>query len=86
MGFMAEQENKEGTFRIQLGDKGRLIIPIALRRATGLKAGDRLLAKVEPDGTIRIEKAPSTGTALLGLFKHLAIPGRSVVDEFIEEK
>jgi AbrB family looped-hinge helix DNA binding protein len=35
---------------IQLGGQGRLVIPASLRRALGLDAGDRLVARLEIEG------------------------------------
>lgn len=72
-------------YRVPLGDKGRLVIPAALRKACGLKAGDRLVAKLEADGSIRLAKAASPVERARGMFAHLATD-RSVVDELIQER
>ncbi|MBM3268986.1 MAG: AbrB/MazE/SpoVT family DNA-binding domain-containing protein [Candidatus Sericytochromatia bacterium] len=81
---MANTE-RPGKFRIALGDKGRLVLPAALRKACGLQAGDRLLARLEPDGSIRLLKAEDPVAFFQGRFKGLS-GGRPVVDDLIAER
>lgn len=72
-------------FRVALGDKGRLVLPAALRKAGGLRPGDRLLAQLEPDGSIRLVKAVSPVQAMRGRYRHLTT-GKSIVDELIADR
>lgn len=39
--------------------KGQVTIPAAMRRAAGLKPGDRVLMYLEPDGTIKARRLPT---------------------------
>lgn len=44
---MADSANE-----VQLGAQGRLVIPASLRKAMNLRPGDRLIARVSPDGLV----------------------------------
>jgi AbrB family looped-hinge helix DNA binding protein len=73
-------------FVVVIADRGRLVLPAAVRERFGIKAGDRLTLWVETDGTMRLQTAAAYARSLRGMFKHLAVPGRSVVDELIAER
>ena len=45
---------------VRLGKQGGLVIPAELRRALGLRPGDRLIARKE-DGKIVLEKGTGSG-------------------------
>jgi len=52
---------------VQLGAQGRLVIPAKLRKALGLKPGDRLIARQEDDRLV-LEKAGAIERRLRALF------------------
>lgn len=47
------------TAGFQVGPKGRVVIPAALRAAAGISEGTKLVGRVEQDGTIVLESAHS---------------------------
>lgn len=69
---------------IRLGDRGRLVVPAAIRRQLGVERGDVLIASVEG---ARLVLEPR-GAALGRLRERLAVipAGVSLVDEVIAER
>lgn len=53
-----------GTAR--LDERGRLVLPAALRRRLGLRAGDEVKISEEEDGVLRVESRQSAARALIG--------------------
>ena len=53
-----------GTAR--LDERGRLVLPAALRRRLGLRAGDELKISEEADGVLRVESRRAAARALIG--------------------
>lgn len=69
---------------VQVGAQGRLVIPAALRKALGLKPGDRLIARQEGESLV-LERREAIEQRLLDRFRH--IPREvSLVDELIAER
>lgn len=69
---------------VQVGAQGRLVIPAALRKALGLKPGDRLIARQEGESLV-LERREAIGKRLQDRFRH--IPKEvSLVDELIAER
>ena len=44
-------------FPLRIGDRGRVVLPAALRRASGISEGQEVIAVVEDDGRIVISAA-----------------------------
>jgi AbrB family looped-hinge helix DNA binding protein len=69
---------------VQVGAQGRLVIPAALRKALGLKPGDRLIARQEGESLV-LERREAIEQRLQDRFRH--IPREvSLVDELIAER
>jgi AbrB family looped-hinge helix DNA binding protein len=68
---------------VQLGARGRLVVPARLRKTLGFEPGDVLVARVE-DGRLVIEKTESVKRRLHARFDQLK--GRSLADELIAER
>lgn len=68
-----------------LPDNGRVVLPAAYRNALGLKSGDRLLMRLEPDG-IRITSASLSLRQTRALLRERLDAGRSLADELIAER
>jgi AbrB family looped-hinge helix DNA binding protein len=65
-----------GTAR--LDERGRLVLPVALRRRLGLRAGDEVRISEEADGVLRVESRLAAARALVGSAGHAE---HSMVDE-----
>lgn len=57
------------TFTLQLGAKGRVVIPATLRQQLDLREGDRLVVNLEPDGSLRLVSLRTQVKKLRGLLK-----------------
>jgi len=73
-----------GHDQIVVGDRGRVVLPAAVRVELGLIAGSRLLLSIEPDGSLRLRPLRSVADAGRGLLASLG-PG-SMVDELVDER
>ena len=62
-----------------------MVLPAEVRKALGLKEGDRLLLRVREDGTLELLSAREVARRAKGMFAHVA-PGRSLVDELLAER
>ena len=74
------------TFSVTIAERGRVVLPVDVRERLNIKEGDRLAGRLEADGTISLQTPAAFARSLRGMFKHLARPGRSVVDELIAER
>ncbi len=69
---------------VRVGAQGRLVIPVALRKALKLKPGDRLIARQEGECLV-LERREVIEKRLQDRFRH--IPSDvSLVDELIAER
>jgi AbrB family looped-hinge helix DNA binding protein len=73
-------------YSIQIGARGRLVLPARLRRRMKLRDGERMILTLEPDGSVRLRTVAQVVDSCAGMHKHLVPPGISIVDEFIREK
>jgi len=71
---------------IVIGDRGRLVLPSAVRAALGLRQGTRLLLSTEPDGSLRLRPYAAVANESRGLLAGLAPAGVSLVDELLAER
>jgi AbrB family looped-hinge helix DNA binding protein len=72
-------------YTLQLGARGRVVLPAAVRRRLDLHPGERLVLAVEPDGTMRLTPLRHQVEALQGAYRHLA-PGQNLADQLIAER
>lgn len=69
---------------LTLGQQGRLVIPVEVRRALGLSAGERLHLRIVGHNLV-LERQQDAVATLRGLAS--AVPKeRSLVDELLEER
>ncbi len=73
-------------FQLTVGERGRLVLPAEVREKLKIADGDRIALVLEKDGTMSLKTRDVAIRNLRGMFKHLAIPGKSVVDELITER
>lgn len=67
------------------GKDGRILVPIALREAAGVKPGERVSIRIE-DGALIIETIATQIRKVQEMLAPCKRPGESVVDEFIAER
>jgi AbrB family looped-hinge helix DNA binding protein len=67
----------------RLDSRGRLVLPLELRRRLGLSAGDEVSISAEADGVLRVESRHAAARALIGL---AGAPGGGVLDDLREER
>ena len=79
MGILQDQ-------RVMMDAKGRVVLPRAVREAAGLTTGSGLIASVEADGTIRLEKVSIRIARLQDRFAKYEVPGSLASDELIAER
>ena len=72
-------------YSVNLGDRGRMVLPSKLRKRLNLQSGDRLIVTVDDDGGFRVVPARELAQRLHGLYRD-RYPGRSLVDELIAER
>jgi AbrB family looped-hinge helix DNA binding protein len=72
-------------FPVQLGDRGRLVLPAEIRRRLNLREGDELLVTVQPDGSLRLASPRQAVRETRGLYRARA-GNRSLSDELIAER
>ena len=72
-------------FHVQLGDRGRLVLPAEIRKQLNLREGDELLIAVQPDGTLRLTSPRLAVRETRGLYRARA-RHRSLADELIAER
>lgn len=77
--------NRTERYTIALGERGRLVLPAALRGRLRLQPVDRLIVSVDAEGSLQIVSAREQAQRLRGLYRDLA-PGRSLADELIGER
>ena len=62
---------------LQLGNRGRIVLPAEVRHRLDLKQGDRLILSVEADGTLLLQSARTLAQRLQGMFADLPPGGGS---------
>jgi len=70
---------------LQLGNRGRIVLPAEVRHRLDLKQGDRLILSVEADGALLLQGARVLAQRLQGMFAEVA-PGVDLADELIADR
>lgn len=68
---------------VRLDERGRLLLPAALRHRLGMRPGDELVLSEEAGGALRLESRRSAARALIGLAGSL---DHSAVDDLRTER
>jgi len=71
--------------RLRVSENGRMVIPIAFRRAVGINAGDEVILRVEDD-ELRITTLKKSLERAQRLVRKYIKPGISLSDELIAER
>ena len=72
------------TYVVNIGDRGRLVLPSALRRRMAVKAGDAVILSDEGDGSCRIIRRANLIQRLRGSWRQAS--GRRLSDDLIAER
>jgi AbrB family looped-hinge helix DNA binding protein len=84
--IMAIFVRKRQSVSSKINQNGRIVIPAAIRRHMGLKAGDSLLMEVE-DGVLRMESHRARIRRIQQEFKKIIPPGGMLIsNELIAER
>lgn len=73
---------------VQLGVRGRLVLPASVRKALGLQEGDRLVLRLREDGVIELVGAREVVQGSKGLLGRLypALKGKALAQELMEDR
>ena len=74
-----------GVMGTRVQDRGRLMVPVELRRQLGLQTGTDVILDVV-DGALRVRTMERVVKDVQAMFRPHRRAGVSVVDEFIAEK
>ena len=72
--------------QLQLGKRGRVVLPAHVRKKLGLHPGDRLVLIVDDSGKMRLVSLRQQVQKCMGMFKDLAPPGKLVSEELIADR
>jgi AbrB family transcriptional regulator (stage V sporulation protein T) len=70
--------------RVTVGERGRVVLPSAVRRELDLKPGTHMLLSTEKDGSLRLRPYRAVAEQSRGLLRDL--PGGSMVDGLLAER
>lgn len=70
---------------LTMAENGRVLIPAEVRAALGLKAGGKVVARLE-DGALVIEPIDAAIRRVQAMMRPYAKPGESLVEELIAER
>jgi len=72
-------------FEIQIGQRGRMVLPAPARKRLGIRPGDRLVLLVDPGGETRLVSLRRQVERCCGMLAGIA-PDRVLSDELIAER
>lgn len=71
---------------IVIGDRGRVVLPAAVRSALGLEPGMRMLLTTEPDGSLRLRSYRAVAEQSRGMLAELAPAETAMVEELLAQR
>jgi AbrB family looped-hinge helix DNA binding protein len=72
-------------FEVQVGERGRLVLPARLRKQAGIRVGDRLLLLLDKKGETRLASLRRQVEKCCGMLAGIA-PKRVLSEELIAER
>ncbi|HKI01647.1 MAG TPA: AbrB/MazE/SpoVT family DNA-binding domain-containing protein [Thermoanaerobaculia bacterium] len=85
MAHNLENAQQVQRYTAQVGARGRLVLPAAVRKQMALNEGDRVVLSLEPDGSMRLVSLREQVRKARGLFRQVA-PERDLVGELLSER
>lgn len=79
------QMTHTASYSVQIGERGRIVLPAAIRKLLGVTEGDKLVLTVEEDGTIEMLSIRQQVAKMRGVMAHLS-PKRKLVEELLQER
>lgn len=73
------------SYRVQIGDRGRMVLPAEVRKRLKLGPGDEVLVTEQSDGSLRLLSAQQVVRETRGLYR-VRSGKRSLVDELIADR
>jgi AbrB family looped-hinge helix DNA binding protein len=80
-----QSEFNKDLHTVELGARGRLVLPATVRNKLELNEGDKFMLTLEKDGSVRLTNLRSNIAKLRGVLKQHR-KGRKLVDELIAER
>jgi len=71
---------------VVVGDRGRVVLPSAVRASLGIETGTRMMLTSEGDGSLRLRPFGAVAEESRGMLADLADPETSMVDELIADR
>ena len=71
--------------RARMGDNGRIVLPVELRKAMDLQGGQELMLTVDEDG-LHIQTFRQSIARAQAMVREFVEPGRSLAEELIAER
>lgn len=75
----------QDSYTVELGARGRLVVPAGVRKRLGLAEGDTLVLTVEEDDGLRMRRLEDQVKRMQGAYGRRA-KGRSLAAELIDER
>ncbi|HEY3108509.1 MAG TPA: AbrB/MazE/SpoVT family DNA-binding domain-containing protein [Chloroflexota bacterium] len=82
---MSRARSAASAFRVPVGAKGRIVLPLEVRERLGVREGDHVLVELTEDGSARLTSLEARARDAIGMYAHLA-PGVSLADELSAER
>jgi AbrB family looped-hinge helix DNA binding protein len=65
-----------------MGERGRIVLPVEVREALGIREGEKFVVEAQPDGSIRLVPLRNLVASTKGMYAHLE-PHASWSDEVL---
>lgn len=65
-----------------VGERGRIVLPVEIREALGIREGEKLVVEAQADGSIRLVPLKRLVASAKGMYAHLE-PGASWSEEIL---
>ena len=82
---MEAQQKKIGPQRVRIDGAGRVVIPVMMRNALGIRAGEELMVSLERDG-LRLQTSDRPLARVQAIARRRRRSKGSVVDDFLAER
>jgi AbrB family looped-hinge helix DNA binding protein len=80
-----QKSHEPDRYTVEIGARGQLVLPAAVREKLSLATGDRVVLSVENDGSMRLVSLREQVRQLKGMFRDIA-PGHDLAEELIRER